>query len=124
MMEFVYKIIDVDTQTIYLIILVSVVSAFLQREIIGSDLFTYISLPTFIAASFVSLFVCRENYWLILGDPIIEVIVSSIIAITLSFMVFLLAVNLSSAFTGWNVRRMLKKRNLDGGSKQAKPRHG
>lgn len=113
MIELVYKIIDVDTQVFYLIVLVSMVSVILQREIVGSDLFTYISIPTFIGASLISLYLFRTYQLLMIGDRIVEVIAASVVGITVSFIGFMLFIGITAAITGWNVQRMLKARQLD-----------
>lgn len=113
MTELVYKIIDVDAQSFYMILVVTIVSIFLQREIVGSDLFTYISIPTFISAALISIYICRSNQWLIFGDNTIEVVVASTLGILATFMFFLLVLASKNALTGWHVNRVIRSRNLD-----------
>jgi len=81
MMNLIYKMLEVETDVFYIIIAICVIAAVLKRELLGSDILAIIAVPIYIAASFVSLYVFRHNYMVVVSDHQIEAVMWSLIHI-------------------------------------------
>jgi len=120
-MDLYYKLTDLDTQEYYLVIVVCLVAIFLQRELMGSDVFTVVSIPTFFLASLLSIYTFKIRQFFYFGDHTVQVVTASVCGITLAFLTFLLVVSAKSAITGRAITRRLKDRKLDSGAKTEQP---
>jgi hypothetical protein len=112
MMDIVNRIFDVHVDVFYIIVCICVAAALLKREILGSDLVAIFGIPVYIMASLVSLFIFRYNYWVVVSDRKIEAVIASSFGITVTFLLYLAAVDLIRFLTGWHVKRIVTRRKL------------
>ncbi|MBU1209985.1 MAG: hypothetical protein KJ587_01785 [Alphaproteobacteria bacterium] len=117
MLDVIYKMIDVEKDVFTIIVVVCVIAAVLKRELLGSDLLAIISVPVYIFASLAGLYIFRYNYLVVVADHQIEAVIAAALGITVSFLVFLVLMDFVRLVTGWNVKRIIKNRKLDGGAR-------
>lgn len=124
MLDVIYKMIDVERDVFTIIVVVCVIAAVLKREILGSDLLAIAAVPIYLAASLASLYVFRYNYLVVIGDHQIEAVIAASFGITVSFLFFLVVMDFVRLLTGWNVKRAIKSRSLEAGTKRNKANVG
>jgi len=109
MLDVIYKMIDVEKDVFTIIVVVCIIAAVLKRDLLGSDLLAMLFVPVYIFASLASLYIFRYNYLVVVGDHQIEAIIAAALGITISFLVFLVLMDLVRLVTGWNVKRIINK---------------
>lgn len=112
MMEVVNRILEFQSDVLYIIVGASITAAILKRELLGSDLIAILAVPVYIVASLLSLYVFRYNYWVVVSDRQIEAVIASTFGITVSFLLYLVLVDFVRAITGWHVKRIISQRNI------------
>lgn len=112
MLEMFQRMIDVDTQTLGIIVALSCLAAFMKREILGSMLIAVLIAPVYIFASLVSLYVFRQNYLSLVSDADREATIATAVGITVVFIVFLLLLDMHRAMSSRRVNKNLKDRKM------------
>lgn len=114
MMDLFYKIIDVQDHTLHIIIGVCIIAAILKREILGGVWFVAGMVPIYVLASLTSMYFFRKYQLVAVSDKEIEAVIVSAVGVTIVFLCYLICLDVFRSVTAWNVKRMIKKRNLIG----------
>ncbi len=118
MMDFIHRMIDVDTQTLAIIISLSCIAAFMKREILGSMLIAVVIAPFYVLASLFCLHMFRHNYLSLVSDADREATIAAALGITLVFVVFLILLDAHRAMSARRVNKNMQQRKLIQGQKR------
>ncbi len=120
MLEMLHRMIDVDTQTMAIIVSLSCLAAFMKREILGSMLIAVIIAPFYVLASLFCLYMFRHNYLSVVSDTDREATIAAALGITLVFVAFLILLDAHRAMAARKVNKNLKDRKLLQGQNRAR----
>lgn len=112
MLEIFHRMIDVDAQTLGIIVALSCLAAFMKREILGSMLIAVLIAPFYVLASLVCLYVFRHNYLSLVSDADREATIAAALGITIVFVVFLVLLDAHRAMSARRVNKNLKDRKM------------
>ncbi len=112
MLDFIHRMIDVDTQTLTIIISLSCIAAFMKREILGSLLIAVVIAPFYVLASLFCLYMFRHNYLSLVSDADREATIAAALGITLVFVAFLILLDAHRAISARRVNRNMQQRKL------------
>ena len=112
MPDLILQILDVNPLTLNVVIMICVIAALLTREVIGGIYLAIAAVPVYIAAALICMYVARMNQLVATSDPAVEAIISSIVGITIVFLMTLIFTDMCRSLADWQVNRMVNKRKL------------
>jgi len=109
MIEFAYKVIDAQSEVIYLVLGFCCVAAVIMREFTGSGGVAFALLPVSIGASLVIDYLARANSIFLSGDPTVDIFMACCLGTSLSVLVSFICYRLGLFIADLRVRHVIKR---------------